>query len=195
MFSHVCAGNADRLAKIALDNGLFAFDGTMKYLFEEALEKPDQFAVSLAYIDDTPVGAAIAVRETGELNAYVNPGHRGDGVGQKLVAGLCATSGMTRQFLFAQHGRDEEQSLKFWRKCKIYVPPDKFILSQDLRSMVVDSENKELELRRKLATLYVFDLYEQGLNQHVIVSELVSEAQMEIVGYTDRPEYRALWSQ
>lgn len=191
MHQYVCAGNADRMAQLSIEAGLFADDGTMKFLFEEAIENRDQFAMAMYYVDDIAVGSIIAVRETGEVNAYVNPGHRGDGIGQKLVNMLLCTSGLTRHFLYAQHGRDEERSLAFWRKARIYVPPDKFVLSRNFRDEVVDSEAAELEIDQKIAQLYVDDLKTQNLKHHIVVSELVRDAKMSIPGYTDLPEYQA----
>lgn len=178
--AYECAGEPERMAKIALAHKLYDPKGTLKGHFERiAKQKTRETAIALFYVDDKPVGVATCT-SLGRLAVWVNPEHRGKGYAKRVVTMARITRGIDMYRAYALRGEDEKGSKAFWKSMGIYVGRYNWTIPSG-----VSARNRH-DVANFIAHKKVADMQKQGIAAHYMVDDYIISQEVTVQGYTPR---------
>lgn len=105
-------------AKIALSNKLYVRGWMLKKTLDEMIKSVstnEKFCISIAYIDELPVGCCVLDNERNFLQVYVKKEYRNMGLGTKLVRSLAEVNNTSNIFSYKK-GQGCVGSDFFWDK-------------------------------------------------------------------------------
>ncbi len=155
---HLAMCNPDRAVELAQEHKLYHPDGGMQMRFPAVKENRLLFSALLLYCDGLPVGILLYGVGSNTFDIWVNPEHRGQGWGEKMVRTLIALAKLDKYVVRALYGKDREKSRKFWNKCGVYVT---------MRNYSPTPEEKEgPQALGYFVKALIEDMQSQGIEQH-----------------------------
>lgn len=141
MATFVSTGSNAELARLALEHRLFDTDGTLSHTLDLIArgDNPDSYHLALATV--AGVGVGIAVADHSLLAVYVQPKHRGQKIGSKLIEIVKAKVGSAPQVFSAHLGANVEASRRFWHKNYVVIQEDTHALTEAQVQSIVELVN------------------------------------------------------